>query len=472
MIVEDIKAIVRAYIEKHRMIRQSETVTLGVSGGADSVCLFLLLYEMRWELGIHLYVVTIDHGIRGEESRQDADFVERLCLRRDVPCKRVEFDVPAAAKREKRSIEETARDLRYAALETAAGQGGVIAVAHHANDNAETILFNLARGTGVRGLCGMDPVSSRGNCDLIRPLLCLTREQIEEYLLERGQGWRTDASNDALVHSRNRIRLLVVPELCKVNPRAVEHINAAAEKLRSISAREQRDGEDGVEYASGSIGLDTRRMMHMSDEERQNVIMAWLRQGLDGWRDITENHIIAVTRLLDRPDGKGIDLPHGFRVRKTRSEIILERRQEGDAEEPEILPEIPISPLRMNETVELSWGIFQFRLRVLPYSPADRYKIPRNNYAKWIDYDKIRNGLVLRARKRGDVIALLPNSGHKKFKDFCIDRKIDRQERDRIPIFADGSSVIWAVGVRNGEDYRVDMNTRRVLSIQAWNVQE
>ena len=196
------------------MISQGDFIAVGVSGGADSVCLLLLLCELKQEYGLELHAVHINHGIR-REAFKDQEFVENLCRRLKVPWITFSEDVQGMAEKESMSLEEAGRIIRYRCFQKVLDMhgGGKIAVAHHQNDQAETILYRMSRGTGIQGLKGMEAV--RG--DVIRPLLCLKKTEILKYLKEKGQSWMEDASNEDNTFARNKIRNQVIPALTKVN---------------------------------------------------------------------------------------------------------------------------------------------------------------------------------------------------------------------------------------------------------------
>ena len=224
------------YIRKEHMINAGEHICVGVSGGADSVCLFRILEHLRKSMGFTMSVVHIEHGIRGKESLSDMEFVKNLADAYQIPFFAYTFPVEQIAKEEGLSVEEAGRKVRYEAFAKEAEKYGKhqtvkTALAHHADDNAETILFHMCRGSGIEGLAGIRPVRDQ----IIRPLLCVTRSEIEACLMEIGQEYRTDATNTDITYSRNRLRNCVMPELERINERAVSHINCLSEDIREVS---------------------------------------------------------------------------------------------------------------------------------------------------------------------------------------------------------------------------------------------
>ena len=224
------------YISEQHLIEQGDTVIAGVSGGADSVCLLFLLLDLKERLQINVTVLHIEHGIRGERSRQDAHFVEELCKTHDIPFQVRSVNATEYAGEHKVTLEEAARILRYEAFaEVAATYGDAhvkIAVAHHRDDQAETVLFQMARGSGLHGLGGMHPKRDR----IIRPLLTCSRRDLELYLSENNLPYVTDETNQDNQYARNRIRNVILPELKEIQPGCIDHIAAAAGELQEIDA--------------------------------------------------------------------------------------------------------------------------------------------------------------------------------------------------------------------------------------------
>ena len=250
-----------AWIEQKKLIQKDDMVFVGVSGGADSVCLLLLLLEYRKRVPFSVQAVHVEHGIRGEESLEDAKFTRKLCERLGVSCHICEVDVPGYAREHRMGLEEAARSLRYDCFRRVAGESSAavkkLALAHHADDNAETVLFQLARGSGVRGLGGIRMIRElTGGVTLIRPLLGVTRAQIEGYLREQGADWRTDATNDDTGYSRNRIRHNILPELLKVNGRAGAHRAERGAAFGTFGLY----GEGGGRDCAGDVSVGCGRM--------------------------------------------------------------------------------------------------------------------------------------------------------------------------------------------------------------------
>ena len=299
------------------MIKNHSTVLVALSGGADSVCLLLVLNEIKRqcadELDFALEAVHVEHGIRGAESREDARFASDLCERLHIPCHVHSVDVPQYAASHGFGLEEAARILRYEAFEKevttayAADQKqgnsrqAVVAVAHHMEDNAETVLFQMLRGSGAKGLSGMHPVSVKNGVTYIRPLLSATRAQIEEYLKENGQAFVTDATNTDTAYSRNKLRHDVFPLLLQINDRAIEHINESAGQLAVMNdfyEEQLKEACDSmVSKKEGRVILEISRFESLHPALKSGVARECIHLASGRLKDITSMHIGALVKL-------------------------------------------------------------------------------------------------------------------------------------------------------------------------------
>ena len=466
--MSELKDQVKQFILENNMIRQKDTVVLGLSGGGDSVCLFLLLASLQEELGFQLKTVTVEHGIRGKESRRDADFAAMLSADHKVPCRMVSVDAPAYAKELGLSMEEAARKLRYRALCEAAGADGVIAVAHHAMDQAETFLYRLIRGSGPKGLGGMYPVSRVDGHVLIRPLLSVMPEQITAFLAEEQQAFCTDSTNRDLTYARNRIRQMVLPELMKINPQAVLHICQAAGKLRA-GGQEMGEAllqEYLVEEAASEKGsaLLIGRLAGVEKNLREQVLHAYLEKEMPGMKDVTSKHVQLLGELLFAGTGKKVDLPFGMEAVTEYGTLFLRKRREEETADWEVF--VPL--LEEGELWSVSTDMWEIRMKRRAAKPEDAGHFPRKNYTKWFDYDKIKNGLSLRPRRNGDFFVIDQEGHRRKLKDYFIDEKIPRQERDRLLLLASNEKVYWILGRRMAADCGIDPGTKEILEISIY----
>ncbi len=476
-----------AYIRSYHMVEEGDLVCVGLSGGADSLCLLAILQELSAELGIRLQAVHVNHGLRGEESDQDQAFTERLCRERGIPLFVYARRVGEMARELGIGTEEAGRLARRQIYGQCLEEHGAtkVALAHHQNDLAETLLFHLARGSSLRGLGAIRPVSGF----LIRPLLCVSREEVEQELQKRGLTWRTDSTNLQDQYTRNGIRHHLIPGLVgEVNPQAVSHMARAAEDLAQaddfLREEARRRMGDLVWEERGGLCL-SENFRRLPDILQGYLVMECLESLTGGRRDLTRVHVSLVKELADRQTGKSISLPGGIMGLREYGGIFLGREaafrgQDSPANQPPgaspaeiVLSEEALQagslvdqPLGSGRLVcRLLQGRRQGGSRIAPPIPAGE-KIPQKKYTKWLDYDKMKNGLVVRTRRVGDYLVVNASGGRKKLKDYMIDQKIPRQERDSIPLLAAGSEIYWVAGYRISEACKVDGDTRQVLWIE------
>ncbi len=438
----DVRAMERRVwetIQTQHMADSGDGVLAAVSGGADSVCLLFLLAEWKEKLGIRLAAFHLNHGLRGDEAYQDEESVRALCERLAIPLKVERKDVAAYAKEKGMSVEEAGRSLRYACLERAAGELSLnrIATAHHKDDQAETVLMNLFRGGGLAGLAGIPSV--RGN--IIRPLLEVSRQEIEAYLSARGIGWRTDSTNRETVYLRNRLRNVLLPWVTKkVNDQAVSHI------VRFAGLAGQADvyfKSEAKKLLGDQCVVSVRLFDAQPEIIRSYVVRELFDRAACGKKDITERHIRSVMRLTGPGGGASVDLPGGFVAVRDYETLTVRRQAE----------EVPctLQPFAPSRTRIFAW--------------EKGTEIPKKQYTKWFDYDKIKDTLVFRTRKTGDYFLI----GEKKktIRRYCMDEKIPRGERDRLLLLAEGSHILWIVGYRISDYYKLSEETQTVIEIKA-----
>ncbi len=508
-----LKKTVKNFITEHGITQTESHILVALSGGADSVCLLCVLKELQQELGITVSAMHVHHGIRGPEADRDAKFCRELCAMLDVPCHVAYVDVPAVAAEQRLSLEEAARMVRYQELEVhqqkiqreieqrcrrpASHHEGVmaprvwIAVAHHQEDQAETVLWNLFRGSGLKGLGGMEPI----NGAVIRPLLEVSKEVILEYLRQQEILWQQDSTNDSDDYTRNRIRHHILGYVTEhINQGSVEHICQAA-KLASQAdaylrgqAKKWLDGERHQEAGQCQYGDNSLRVSRLIQEDDilQNYILRELVGQCRGFTDVTARHVEAMRGLLTQVQGgsaeRCVELGEGWMAYRSYDHLWIRQtekmpgRSDGPDKEAWGAIEIDLQQL-LEETKaqerdhlleeqsfkEIRWGETLFLLRVISFEKTQ--KIPTNQYTKWINYDTLGRTLVFRTRQVGDYI-LLPGGGRKTVKSYMIDEKIPVKERDRIPVIAQGSHVLWIAGHRLSEGAKIGEDTRLALEIQ------
>lgn len=475
---------VASFTEARNMLSRGDKVVAGISGGADSICLLFLLCEFRKTLGIEIRAVHVNHGIR-QEAGDDAEYVKRCCEKWNVPFTLIREDVPKRAAEWGLSEEETGRRVRYEAFERVAdswmeesGESDPkkvkIAVAHNMNDNAETVLFRLFRGTGVKGLTGIPAKRSTANGhEIIRPLLNIQRSEIEEFLEEKGISWVSDSTNEKDTYSRNRIRLNILPEAEKISSGAGKHICETAammeeteDLLRSLETEcletcriKEKPGNN--RYGSGAVILDIEGLKKYHTAIVKRVILRCLSEVTGGGRDIGSLQTDQIIDLINKEGNRKIDLARGVTaVREYERIMISVKNAEDSKEEDSFL------------SGSLETNLFALS-DILADNPGFIENLHResdtNKYTKWIDYDKIDGQIEVRTRAVGDHFLTKKQDGYygrKTLKEYMIDCKIPAGIRDRIPVIAAGSKCIWLVGYRLSDDVKITEKTAKVMKLE------
>lgn len=451
---------IRETIEEHNLIEKGDRIIVAVSGGPDSVCLLHVLCRLREEYDLKLYGAHLNHNFRGIEAQMDAQYVSNLCEELDVFCFVKSLDVPQYAKKKGLSPEEAGRILRYDFFEEVAQRADAtkIAVAHNKNDQAETVLMRLLRGAGLQGLTAIH--IRRGK--IIRPLLNTDREDIEKYCKIYDLSPRTDESNLESIYYRNKIRLELIPYLEEnYNPNITVNLVRTAEILKKdFDFIEDKAREV---YTSLVSEQDAQRLeLPIEDIQKlhgslQSRVIRLAAEQLLGRQEILEyKHVQDVLELMEKGlTGKRITLPLGLVAKINYRNICFVT---GDQEDEVFYYELPTEGSFDLEEIGAT-----FTMRVVEREEIK--EISRDKYRKCFDYDKIKGVLNVRSRQDGDCFYPLGLTGSKKLKDFFIDYKIERDERDRIPLVCDDDEIMWVVGYRISEKYKITYKTSRVLEI-------
>lgn len=400
-------------------------VLCAVSGGADSMCLLHLLWERRERLGIRVAAAHFEHGIRGGDSLADAAFVEEFCRRRGIPCTVEHGNVPEYAKEHGMGIEEAARELRYAFLERTADALGCdrIATAHNADDNAETVLFNLCRGAGADGLCGIPPVRGR----IVRPLLGVTRREIEEYLAQNGVPHREDATNASDEYSRNLLRHRVMPVLREINPRVSESVLRTSETLRENGRHLQNEADAFIArfFDGGSV---PQRELAALDRAVAAAVVRTLCP-----RSLSRGHVDAALALCEGTELAFADLP-GIRLRRERGRIFF-----GAQEREKLVPRelVPGEVLRVPEA-----GVV-FRSEITE-QPPEIYGLFKTYIFK---YDSICGRIFITPRMDGDKLRPAGRGCTKSLKSLFAEAGYDSARRDGTAVIRDEKGILAVCGL-------------------------
>ncbi len=458
---------VQGTIRRYQMLQASGRVLVAVSGGPDSIGLLHLLSSFRDELGIELAVAHLNHQLRGEQAAQDEAYVRRLCADWDLPCYVTCDDVTARAREEGLSLEEAGRYARYEYFTTLADQHGFdrVTLGHTATDRVETLLINLLRGSGLHGLRSIPPV--RGI--FIRPLIASRREAIAEYCKQQGLDPRCDESNLEPSHFlRNKIRLQLLPLLGEEysedpHEALLRVIRAAEEELAWTEPLVETEFEEVASVGADNVRLDRPRLRELPAGLQQRLLRRALVELSGAATDVGEVHYGALRELIDQGQtGAELHLPGGVLARVGYTEIELihgERAQRQPEEEKPWCHELLVPG-----TIEIPEVGTLVRAELLAERPselgnaADRHII--------VDGDAAGSVLYVRNWQPGDWMQPLGMGGHKKLQDLFVDEKIPQQRRGCIPLVVDSQDrIIWAVGLRMGEKFRVTENTTKFLKL-------
>jgi tRNA(Ile)-lysidine synthase len=453
------------FISANNMFGQHDRVLAGISGGADSTCLLMILCELRDIMGIRPEVVHINHGVRAEAG-EDAEFVRNLCAGMGVPFTLREIDMDGYARKNGLSSEEAGRILRYGIFREIMEKEGiaVTAVAHNSNDRAETVMFNLMRGTGLKGMCGIEPVHG----DIVRPLLCLDRTEIERYLADRHQTYVTDRTNLGDDYARNRIRHHILAyaeeEICRGT---VRHLNETADMLTEVQSYIDRQTDAAYASCAGKcadgIVIDTDRLMAEDIVIRKNVILRCFEGMTPHRKDITQVHVSQVLGLAGTPGSRKVSLPYGLTARTEYGRLFILRSDEDtrNEENTDDCIKVPDPPC----TVMVP-GRGECACRLITGTCFKADNIPENKYTKFFDYDKITSCLLWRRRQPGDYLTVDDLMHRKSLKGYMIDEKIPQHLRGSVYMLADGNHIVWLPGYRISAYYRVSAGTSRVLEMR------
>lgn len=515
---------IHEYMKETGMLNGCKRLIVGLSGGADSVCLLNILHNIITTNAYEIAVtaVHINHGIRGEEASYDEEFARQTAEKLGIEFVAEHIDVTGLARKMSISVEDAGRRARYAAFERAGGHDDYrIAVAHHADDLAETVLMNIMRGSGVSGAGGMSPVTGR----VIRPLLCVRRADIEDYLNEQGIGYVTDSTNSDCAYTRNRIRNKLIPYMIsEFNPNVVEAICSFASDVAAMNdcmdemldemSRQYLEFRDTCGNSCGNaydirknfegdnknasrilVIKNTDRLKCHSDYIISQFIYRTVKLMVKDGKDIYRTHIKAIVRLIDAQTSKKINLPKGLVAVKCYNSIELyydvppelravwvkdneDKLAEGGAlrEQTECIrldrDKVSGCQVNLKRSVYLNNGKSQaVRVSVtMRVDDVDEEKIniisktKNNDYTKIFDYDKIKDSLYLRFKQKDDCIRI-GGGKTKKLGRLFIDNKLPADKRSNILLLCDETSCIWAVGVRRSDEYMVDKDSKRILIV-------
>ncbi len=461
---------IEQFIEKNHMIDNGDRIIAGISGGADSVCLLFVLLELQRTYDIEIIAVHVNHGIRGQDALADEQFTVDLCKKQNIKCVVFRKEVELIAKKRKQSVEEAGRDVRREAFFEVLKEehGTKIATAHHQNDNAETFLMNLVRGTGLKGLGGIRPVNGK----VIRPLLCMTRSEIEKFVRNKQCGWCTDETNNEQEYTRNKIRHSVLPVLeQQMNLHAIQHMNETMEQLRQVWDYMEMQAEVAMESCveqtqEGELQINKEDYEQLHEVVQSMVLKKCLSEVAGEQRNLTSAHIEAIAQLMNKQCGKSRNLPYAVEAIRNYKGILLRRRKQDKKQDMEAL----ILNVPGKTVIPQKNLIIKCVIRNADEMIMD--EIPQKIYTKWFDYDIIKGNLTVRSRQTGDYIVIDKMGRKQKIKSYFVNEKIPADQRNLIPLICDGEKVIWIVGYRMSSACQVVKTTKKILEITVMEEKE
>lgn len=433
-------------LAKYQMLKTGDRIVVGVSGGPDSVALLHALLTLRSNYQLSLFVVHLDHQLRGKEAQEDSRFVAELAKRWSLPFFLQQADVQGWAREKKLSIETAAREIRYQLYEEVADKVGAarIALGHNADDQAETILMRLLRGAGEEGLAGIPPVRGK----IIRPLWEITRGEIEAYCQEQQLAFRLDSTNLESIYLRNKIRLKLLPFLEREYNSNIRHtLLRLGQMAREDSSYWQQEIYQTLkkvvkEEDDHSLILDWSQLLTYHPALQKRVLREVIKKIQGNLLNVSFTHLEDCWQFFfHSAQGKKI-LPSGVILEKSYNQLIIKRKEPVDYAYPLQIPGVTRIP---EAGLEIKSQLIGSGERISKEEMRSPWRI-------YLTYDPDQGPLLVRNRRPGDVFRPWGLKGSKKLKEFFIDAKIPRFQRERVPLLAQNQQILWIIGERLGED--------------------
>ncbi len=448
-------------IRNFSMLKSGDSIVIALSGGPDSVFLFHILNKLRKKLNIELLTLHINHLARGEESEKDAVFCRKLASSMNTEFVEVIRDVPGYARKNKISFEEAGRKIRLKVFKEIMETTGArkVATGHTADDQAETVLMKFINGSGIPGLAGIYPVYENF---LIRPLLDVSKQEILDYLDENNIQYRIDLSNKDTDFFRNKIRNQLMPLLkkeynCQIQDALCRTASIFREQALYLNARTDFFINSYVQINKNSTAINTKHLASLPSFVVRHILREMVKLVKGDLHNITFTHTENLFKLLEKPGTSSIQLPGRITARKEYNHLIIEKNSKRKINKPE-----PAS-IKMPGEWHLKGLGLNIKGEILekPVIPQDRSK----NIA-YLDFDRLEEDFIIRSLEPGDRFSPLGVKGEKKLKDFLIDEKIPLGERDLVPLLVNRGRIVWVMGLRISESFKVDSATSRIIKIE------
>ena len=435
-----------SYLIKDEMIENNDRIAVGVSGGADSMLLLTSLMDFKKVKDFYFKAVHINHHLRDDESERDSEFVKSFCEEKGIDLTIVDVDVKALRQMQKKGVEESARIARYDALFSVMKKDKLtkLFLAHHANDQAETIMMHIFRGAGISGASGI-----RSNAVIIRPFMGIKKSEILNICQENGIEYVTDSSNRDNSYTRNYIRNVVIPDIEKVYPHAVDMICAFGERCNEI----QTFIESQIEYTLIVHRKDSVLIKERAFKSPSFVLREYLKKAFEEikiYSNIEQKHYKMLEELILLPVNSMMHLPNGIVAKRVYEGIALYKKQVKKNAMSEHL-------FCKGETIIEGYGKIIVEI-------VHHEDVCYGDGSLYVDYYKIPVNAVWRCRKQGDMFAKL-GSGTKRLNDYLTDKKIEANDRDSIPVLAKNEKVFVVAGVNISENVKIDSGTDKIAKI-------
>lgn len=458
---------VNSWAEQYGILKEGTLVVVGVSGGADSVCLLDIMCRLGNTRGFSVIAVHVNHMLRGNEADEDEAFVRELCGKYRIPLKVFREDVAAFAGRNNYSLEEAGRIIRYEKMKEVMEEQGAsyIAVAHHRDDQAETVFLNILRGTGLDGLCGMSDINGR----IIRPLLTSGKDEILEYVKRNGLSYRTDSTNYENTYLRNIIRNVIFPEIKRHTGTDITaklfRMHELLRNDRDFLNRyaEEKFSEILLFKENGRIVLRRDKLTELHPAVSGRVIrIAW--EKITGSRQGLESvHVNAALSAVSKEGNRTAELPKRIKVISEYDRVEISAPKKYDENEP-VFFRVPVpSVMELPNRVRIEAKLYTREEYVRKFGEIKKAR--ENSLTQIFDYGKIKEGIYIRGRRPGDLFHPYNSKGKKKLKDFFIDLKIPKKTRENILLLAEGKNIIWVVGYRTSDNYKIEDSTETILYV-------
>ncbi|MCO6500161.1 MAG: tRNA lysidine(34) synthetase TilS [Vicingus serpentipes] len=433
----------KTYYQKNDLFSSSDKILLAVSGGKDSMAMIHLFRDCNLTFG----VAHCNFSLRGAESDADEELVKSVCEKHNIPFHQTTFNTNNYAEQNGISIQMAARELRYDWFEKIREENGYdyVATAHHKNDVAETMLINLIKGTGLSGLHGIRNKKDK----IVRPILCFTRQEINQFILEEQIDFREDKSNSEVKYTRNRIRHSVIPEMEAINPSVVETLNVEAEQFLEL----EKILHDKIEDEKKRLFRDERGMISISIYElkKLNPLTSYLYLLLKDY-GFNKSDITDVIHSMDGESGKRF-YSSTHELTKDRDVFLLQDRQNVESEK-----------FIINELADIEKLPISFSYSLKNYDSD--IEIQKSKDFAYLDIEKIQFPLIMRKWRKGDTFQPYGMKGRKKLSDYWIDNKVPLPEKKEKWVLEANGKIIWLVGERIDDNYKLTNQSNKVLLLQ------